>query len=258
MYEKPLSVGETANLTGITVRTLHYYDQIGLLKPSVVTDTKYRQYTQSDLSRLQEILFFREVGFSLKEIKKLLYSPDYSRQEALEKHLQLLEAQKERLEDLITLVNGEIQGTKEPSFAAFSHSKILDLQAQFREEIIRRWGKTEPFLEYEAAFPQDRPKEQQETFDAFLAKTRDLLQRLAMYEDKSPGCTQVQEIVKEWQDYITRHFYQCDHQMLARLGELYVSDTRFSGFINRFGSSDLAEYFNRAIRIYTGSAGQEE
>ena len=71
MNEKPMAVHEVVNLTGITARTLHYYDEIGLLKPSIVTETKYRLYTEDDLSRLQEILFFREVGFALKEIKDL-------------------------------------------------------------------------------------------------------------------------------------------------------------------------------------------
>ena len=90
MNEKPLTVHEVVNLTGITARTLHYYDEIGLLKPSIVTEAKYRLYTDKDLCRLQEVLFFREVGFALKEIKKLLNSPHYNRTEALEKHLSIL------------------------------------------------------------------------------------------------------------------------------------------------------------------------
>ena len=109
MNEKPMAVHEVVNLTGITARTLHYYDEIGLLKPSIVTETKYRLYTEDDLSRLQEILFFREVGFALKEIKDLLHSPYYNRAEALEKHLSILEAQKERIESLIALVKAEIK-----------------------------------------------------------------------------------------------------------------------------------------------------
>ena len=82
MNEKAKTVHEVAKLTGITARTLHYYDEIGLLKPSIITEAKYRQYTDDDLTRLQEILFFREVGFALKEIKELLDSPHYVRSEA--------------------------------------------------------------------------------------------------------------------------------------------------------------------------------
>lgn len=104
MNKKPMTVHEVVNLTGITARTLHYYDEIGLLKPSIVTEARYRLYTEEDLIRLQEILFFREVGFALKEIKKLLDAPHYNRSEALERHLSILEAQKERIDAIIALI----------------------------------------------------------------------------------------------------------------------------------------------------------
>ena len=131
-----MTVHEVVNLTGITTRTLHYYNEIGLLKPSIVTDAKYRLYTDDDLCRLQEILFFREVGFALKEIKSLLHSPCYSRTEALEKHLSILEAQKERIDGLIALVEADLNGTKEISFSAFSNPKVLELQTKYREEAL--------------------------------------------------------------------------------------------------------------------------
>lgn len=152
MNEKTMTVHEVVKLTGITARTLHYYDEIGLLKPSIVTETKYRLYTDADLCRLQEILFFREVGFELKEIKNLLNSPNYNRSEALEKHLSILEAQRERIDGLIDLVKAEINGAKKVSFSAFFNSKILELQAQFQEEVLERWGNTDSFKEYEATF----------------------------------------------------------------------------------------------------------
>ena len=213
MNENPLTVHEVVNLTGITARTLHYYDEIGLLKPSIVTEAKYRLYTDKDLCRLQEVLFFREVGFALKEIKKLLNSPHYNRTEALEKHLSILEAQRERIDGLIALVKAEINGAKEISFSAFSNSKVMELQSQF--------------------------------------------QRLATYENKSPDCPEVQNIVREWQLYITEHFYQCDKQILSSLGKMYVTDLRFSDFINRFGNGDLAAFFSKAIEIFCSRQREE-
>lgn len=135
-----MTVHEVANLTGITIRTLHYYDEIGLLKPAIVTDSKYRLYTDDDLCRLQEILFFREVGFALKEIKSLLNSPNYNRKEALKQHLAILQAQKERIDALISLVQEEIKGAAEVLFAPFSNSKVLELQEKYREEILERWA----------------------------------------------------------------------------------------------------------------------
>lgn len=116
------------------------------------TEAKYRQYTDDDLTRLQEILFFREVGFALKEIKELLDSPHYVRSEALERHVLILEAQKERIEALISLVKDTINGNKEIKFSAFSNAKILELQSQFQEEVLEQWGNTESFREYKTMF----------------------------------------------------------------------------------------------------------
>lgn len=251
MSEKPITVHEVSNLTGITVRALHYYDEIGLLKPTIVTEAKYRLYTEADLCRLQEILFFREVGFALKEIKRLLDSPNYNRTEALEKHLSILEAQRERIDGLIALVEAEINGSKEVSFSAFSNSKVLELQTKFREEVLERWGDTDSFREYEATFSAKARKIQNEQMEAFYTMAQGLFEKLAMYEDKSPDCSDVQQIVREWQLYLSEHFYQCDKQMLSYLGNLYVTDERFSNFINRFGHGDLASFFHKAIEVFT-------
>ncbi len=152
MNNKPMTVHEVATLSGITIRTLHYYDEIGLLKPTMLTDAKYRLYTEDDLSRLQEILFFREVGFALKEIKELLNSPYYNRSEVLKKQLAILEAQRERIDALVKLVKAEISGEQANSFSAFSHSKIVELQESFRAEIFEKWGETHSFKEFEAVF----------------------------------------------------------------------------------------------------------
>ena len=250
MNKKPMAVHEVAKLTGITTRTLHYYDEIGLLKPSIVTEAKYRQYTDDDLSRLQEILFFREVGFALKEIKELLNSPNYNRSEALKCHLVILEAQKERIDALIEIVKEKICGTKEIRFSAFSNEKIIDLQSQFREEVLKRWGGTETFKEFESVFSSKAKKIQNEQMEAFYSITQGIFERLAMYEYASASCQEVQSIVHEWQQYISEYFYECNKQVLSYLGVLYVTDERFTGFINRFGHGNLAEFFSKAIEIY--------
>ena len=216
MNEKAKTVHEVAKLTGITARTLHYYDKIGLLKPSIITEAKYRQYTDDDLTRLQEILFFREVGFALKEIKELLDSPHYVRSEALERHVLILEAQKERIEALISLVKDTINGNKEIKFSAFSNAKILELQSQFQEEVLEQWGNTESFREYKTMF--------------------------------SSHSKQIQE--KEIESFYSEHFYECNKQILSNLGVLYITDERFTTFINRFSSGNLAAFFNEAIQIF--------
>ncbi len=250
MNEKALTVQETAELTGITRRTLHYYDEIDLLKPSIVTAAKYRLYTKEDLSRLQEILFFREVGFTLKEIKNMLNSPNYDRNKALRKQLEILETQRERIENLIGMLKNELDGISEYSFEAFSDVKILDLQAAFKEEMIERWGETESYKEFQSEFSRIDSKKQKEFFDDFLMKTQEIFEILALYEKEDPGSARVQDVVIQWKEYISSHFYNCDNQMLKYLAKLYVDDKRFSDFINRFGSNNLAGFFSEAINIY--------
>lgn len=253
MNKKTMAVHEVAKLTGITARTLHYYDEIGLLKPSIVTEARYRQYTDDDLIRLQEILFFREVGFSLKEIKGLIASPNYIRSEALKHHLVILEAQRERIDALIALVKNEIKGTKETAFSAFSNAKIIELQARFREEVLERWGNTDAFKEFEAVFSPKAKQIQNEQMEAFYSMSQDIFERLAIYEDNPADCPEVQAIVREWQQYISEHFYECNKQVLSHLGVLYITDERFTGFINRFGHGNLAAFFRKAIEIFCNS-----
>lgn len=216
MDSKPLSVHEVAELTGITNRTLHYYDEIGLLKPSIVTESKYRLYTNDDLAKLQEILFYREVGFALKEISGLMAAEMNTRTEALKKQIQILEAQKKRIDDLIELAKDEIVGKQTIRFDAFSKSNIYELQKQYRTEIIGRWSNTKYYKDFESVFSRKEEKIQQET----------------------------------WQEYLSEHFYRCDKQMLLYLGELYITDERFSNYINRFGKGNLAGFFNEAIKIF--------
>ena len=235
MSDRRMTVHEVADLTGITIRTLHYYDEIGLLKPTMVTDSKYRLYTDDDLSRLQEILFFREVGFALKEIKRLLASPNYDRTEALKRHLDILQAQKERIDALISLIKTEIEGNPVSSFAPFSDTKVLELKEKYRSEVLERWGDTHSFKEYEAAFLSQPKEGQRNQLERFLSVS---------------ACQEVQQIVKEWQQYISESFYKCDNQILLYLGQLYISDERFSNYINGFGSGNLASFFSEAINIF--------
>ena len=250
MNEKAKTVHEVAKLTGITARTLHYYDEIGLLKPSIITEAKYRQYTDDALTRLQEILFFREVGFALKEIKELLDSPHYVRSEALESHVLILEAQKERIEALISLVKDTINGNKEIKFSAFSNAKILELQSQFQEEVLEQWGNTESFREYKTMFSSHSKQIQEKEIESFYSMARNIFEKLAMYENSPAESPEVQAIVHEWQQYISEHFYECNKQILSNLGVLYITDERFTTFINRFSSGNLAAFFNEAIQIF--------
>ena len=133
-----ISIKQAAQWSGVTVRTLHYYDQIGLLKPQVVGENGYRYYSQENLQTLQQILFFRELQFPLKEIIKIIHQPDFDRKKAMQEHRKLLILQKERLERLIQLTEEAWKGEMEMNFQPFDERKL----EEYKKEAKERWGKT--------------------------------------------------------------------------------------------------------------------
>lgn len=161
-----------------------------------------------------------------------------------------MEAQKERIEALISLVKDTINGNKEIKFSAFSNAKILELQSQFQEEVLEQWGNTESFREYKTMFSSHSKQIQEKEIESFYSMARNIFEKLAMYENSPAESSEVQAIVHEWQQYISEHFYECNKQILSNLGVLYITDERFTTFINRFSSGNLAAFFNEAIQIF--------
>ena len=140
------TVKEVSKLTGISVRTLHHYDTIGLLKPARVTESGYRLYDEKALSRLQTILLFRQLRFPLKEIREILELPDFDPMEALTQQIQLLELQRQQLDDIIAHAR-QIQqtGVYTMNFKAFDTTK----QDRYAAEAKAKWGKTDAYKEFE-------------------------------------------------------------------------------------------------------------
>ena len=140
------TVKEVSRLTGVSIRTLHYYDSIGLLRPTQVTESGYRLYDETALERLQYILLFRELRFSLKEINGIMSCPSFDRNQALDQQIKLLQLQKEHIENLIDLARGiQMIGVQALDFSAFDTQKIDDYTAQAKAV----WGKTEAYREFE-------------------------------------------------------------------------------------------------------------
>lgn len=249
---KKMTVHEVAALTGITNRTLHYYDEIGLLTPSAVTAAKYRIYTDDDLIRLQEILFFKEMGFSLKEIKGLINASIDNRQEALRNHLKILGLKKKRIERLLDLASTALEGGGICSFEAFSNQEILEAQAQFQKEARKNWGTSIEYQSFDHFFSEHTQRERMSKWNGLMAQSQSLFKRIAEYTSLSPALPEVQELVKEWQDYISENFYPCSNEMLSYLGQLYVTDHRFSDYIDRFGNG-VSAFFRKAIQHYCTS-----
>ncbi len=240
-----MTVNEVSKLTGVSIRTLQYYDKIGLLKPTSYTEAGYRQYDDTVLERLQQILLFRELEFPLKDIKGIIDSPDFDRNRALEQQIELLTLKKEHLENLITFARGiHGIGVKTVNFSAFDTSKIDEYAKQAKEQ----WGTTKEYKEYiEKAGNRTKEEDQilSEEFMEFFAK-------FGQMKEMNPSCEEVQNQVKAMQDFITMHLYHCSNEILSCLGWMYAGGGSMTENIDAAGGVGTAEFTAEAIRIYCG------
>ena len=234
-----MQIKEFAEQIGVSVRTLHYYDEIGLLKPSEVdAQNGYRFYDEKSLERMQEILFFRELDFSLKTIAQLLSSPDYDKQQALTRQRQLLLAKKERLEQLINALDSLEKGE---GFMK-SNNEYEDLKNKYAEEVRQRWGSTDAYKE-----SQQRNIDFGKAvalLDAVFEEFAEL-NRSGISPGDEPGKVQVEKL----QQCITENFYTCTNEILAGLGQMYVADVRFKTNIDKHGEG-TAEFVSQCIKSY--------
>ena len=240
-----MKINDVAKLTGITVRTLHYYDEIGLLKPSKITDAGYRIYDEKNLETLQQILLFREMNFPLSEIKEIISNPKFDRIDALEKHKKLLIKKRQRLDNLINLVDNTIKGENDMSFKEFDMTEIEATKEKYAKEVKERYGKTDAYKEYEVKTKNsDKDK-----WNDVNTEANEIFKTFADNKDKAPESEEVQELVKRWQSHITKNYYNCTKEILASLGLMYVNDERFKENIDKCGEG-TAEFMSKAIEVY--------
>ncbi len=235
------TVKEVSQLTGVSVRTLHHYDAIGLLRPSKVTDAGYRLYDDAAIGRLQSILLFRELQFPLKEIKQMLDHPDFEAGRALAQQIRLLELQYEHIGDLISFAR-EMQekGVNIMEFSVFDKSAI----AQYKEEVKERWGETNAYQEFV------RGQESGTDFEKSGKEMMALFAEIGRLRKLPPADAKVQGMIGELQSFITGHYYTCTKEILNDLGTMYVEDERFRQNIDKAGGSGTAEFVRQAIAVY--------
>lgn len=237
------TVKDVSKLTGVSVRTLHYYDAIGLLTPTKVTNAGYRMYDDTALSRLQSILLFRELQFSLKEIKEFLDSPDFNQEETIAQQIKLLELQYKHIGELISFAR-EIQtkGVKTMNFEVFDTNEI----EQYKTEVKSKWGNSKAYQEYE----QRVVSHSEHNDSKFVNEIMSLFTDLGAMKQLPPTDKAVQEKIAALQAYINENFYTCSNDILKELGEMYVCDDRFKKNIDRFGGEGTAKFVREAIFVY--------
>lgn len=237
------TVNEVSKLTGVSIRTLQYYDNIGLLKPSAYTESGYRLYDDTALERLQQILLFKELEFPLKEIKAIIDAPDFDRNKALEQQIELLTMKKEHLENLINFAC-EIKwlGVKQMDFTVFD-TKQMDEYAKRAKE---QWGKTPEYREYEEKTKNRTDGEQQKMLNDFMQIFAEFGEMMTL----EPADEAVQLQVKKLQDYISEHFYHCTNEILNDLGKMYAEGGEFTENIDKAGGKGTADFTAKAIEIF--------
>ena len=237
------TVTEIAQQAHISVRTLHHYDAIGLLKPTEITEAGYRLYDDAALERLYLILLFRELEFPLKDIQAILDAPDFDRNRILEQQVEMLKAKAAHLQNQIHLANGiKLTGVKNLKFKNWDPKKIDEYSAQ--AETL--YGKTEAWQEYRQK-AKGRSKEQETALGEGILE---LFSKLGTMKHLSPESCEVQAWVKELQSYITEHFYNCTPQILKGLGQMYAGGGSMTENIDAAGGKGTGEFARQAIRIF--------
>ena len=237
------TVKDISKLSGVSVRTLHHYDAIGLLKPAKVTEAGYRLYDTASLQRLHAILLLKELQFSLKDIKEILDAPGFDPMEALQQQIGLLELQRQHLTELIDHAR-QIQktGVIPMDFSSFSTEKI----DRYAAEAKKQWGKTDAYQEYEAKTAGQNKQQMQETGD----KLMDIFREFGAIRHLSPASSEAQDLVTKLQSFITDNYYTCTRQILFGLGQMYAAGDEMNENIDKAGGEGTGAFARDAITVY--------
>ena len=237
-----MQIKEFAGFAGVSVRTLRYYDEIGLLRPAAVDRaTGYRFYDESSVLRMQEILFYRELDFSLKRISEILSSPDYDKAQALKEQKHLLELKKARLERLIAAIDDAEKG--ENVMKAFENTEF----ETYKAEAQIRWGKTDAYKEHAEktkGYGRDKWNSLAADMDAIFGQFA-----CCMNNGCAADSEEAQGLVKRLQSHITENYYACTNEILFGLGQMYTADERFKRNIDKHADG-TAEFAAKAIACY--------
>ena len=238
------TVHEVSRLAGVSIRTLQYYDRIGLLRPADYTGAGYRLYDDAALETLQQILLFRELEFPLKEIARILGSPDFDRSKALEQQIALLTLKKEHIENLIDLARGlKTAGGKQPmNFKPFDTKKMDEYAARAKAS----WGTTPEYAEYQEKSGARTP----EMNAALNEQMMEIFAEFGALRNSDPSGSEARELVKKLQHFITSHFYTCSDETLRSLGMMYAGGGEFTENIDGRAGEGTAVFVHRAIEAY--------
>lgn len=242
------TVKKAAQLSGVTVRTLHHYGHLGLLVPSALSPAGYRLYSDDDLARLQQILFFRELGFELKAIGPILDRPDFNRRAALQTHRKVLVDQRHRLQTLIDTVDRTIDALQketpmkpEELFEGFDQDQVK----AWNEEARERWGRTDAYTQ-----SQERTARYTKAdWDAIKIEQERINQGMADLMERSPTDADVQTLVEAHYRQLNERFYDCPIEQYRCMSNIYVDDPRFAANYDKVRPG-LSKFMRDAVHAF--------
>lgn len=253
------TVKALADLAGVTPRTLRWYDREGLVKPLRTTDAGYRLYGPDEVDRLQQVLFYRELGFELSEIRKVLNDPGYDRHLALQSHLSALRERRARLDNLILTVTktietmrGGLEMSDQEKFEGFKHDALAHNEARYGAELRQKYG--EKTIEESNRLFSGMTQEQYSRMTALETEIKTRLEA-AVSAGEMPDAAEGRAIAalhREWLSFTWPAYTSAAHRGLA---EMYIADSRFTAYYDK-NCPGCAVFLRGAIFAYTHA--QEE
>lgn len=248
------TIQKLANLAGVSTRTLRYYDEIGILKPARINSSGYRIYSQTEVNRLQQILFYRELGVGLDSIKEIVTAPTFDGAKALREHREKLLEKREQLDLLIANVDktiavteGRISMSNKEKFEGFKKKMIEDNEKKYGKEIREKYGKET--VEASNSKVMNMTQEQYEEVTALAEQIHTTLAEAFKTGDPAGELAQkAADLHKQWLSYYWNQYSKEAH---AGLGQMYVDDERFTAYYDK-EQPGTAEFLRDAIHIYTG------
>lgn len=246
--DETYTVGAVARLAGVSVRTLHHYDQIGLLSPEARSAAGYRIYSLAELKRLQQILYYRELGFPLEEIAAIMAGPGEDAAGHLRRQHRLLREQISRRQDLLTAVEKEMEALKmgisltpEEQLEIFGTDKVT---GEWADEAERRWGDTEAYKQSQRRAASYTKQDWIEIKTEAFSINQDFL--AAMQEGVAASDAPAMDIAERHRQHISQWFYDCDYSLHRCLAEMYLNDERFGKNYDDMAPG-LAQYVHDAM-----------
>ena len=249
------TINKLAKLAGVSTRTLRYYDEIGLLKPARITQSGYRIYSDIEIDKLQQILFYRELGVELNTIKNIITSPSFNKIKALQEHHQKLFNKKKQLELLIAnvkktiaMAEGSITMSNEQKFEGFKQKMLDENELKYGDEIRKKYGDESIDLSYQKL--KNMTKEQFDASEKLKLEVNETL-KLA-FESGDPSSKLAQKACELHKQWLLNYWSDYSKEAHMALAQMYVDDERFTAYYDKIASG-CTLFLRDAMKIYTGT-----